>query len=118
VNLLDRYIFKSVLGTCLGAVALFTFVLTLGNVIRDLLDKHGGPVSIKAITALFTERYGDQYAYNVNHRMIGALLRRKLHLQTRKGHSTYVIPVTELPHLDVLFRKYGVEPEPPNADGS
>jgi lipopolysaccharide export system permease protein len=37
VNLLDRYIFKSVLGTCLGAVMLFTFVLTLGNVIRDLL---------------------------------------------------------------------------------
>jgi lipopolysaccharide export system permease protein len=37
LNLLDRYIFKSVLGTCLGAVALFTFVLTLGNVIRDLL---------------------------------------------------------------------------------
>lgn len=38
MNLLDRYIFKSVLGTCVGAVALFTFVLTLGNVIRDLLD--------------------------------------------------------------------------------
>jgi lipopolysaccharide export system permease protein len=37
VNLLDRYIFKSVLSTCLGAVMLFTFVLTLGNVIRDLL---------------------------------------------------------------------------------
>ena len=37
MNLLDRYIFKSVLGTCLGAVMLFTFVLTLGNVIRDLL---------------------------------------------------------------------------------
>ena len=37
MNLLDRYIFKSVLGTCLAAVALFTFVLTLGNVIRDLL---------------------------------------------------------------------------------
>ena len=50
--------------------------------------------------------------------MIGAQLRRKLHLQTRKGHSTYVIPVTELPHLDVLFRKYGVEPEVPNANGS
>ena len=37
MNLLDRYIFKSVLGTCFGAVVLFTFVLTLGNVIRDLL---------------------------------------------------------------------------------
>jgi lipopolysaccharide export system permease protein len=38
VNLLDRYIFKSVLFTCVVAVALFTFVLTLGNVIRDLLS--------------------------------------------------------------------------------
>jgi lipopolysaccharide export system permease protein len=38
VNLLDRHIFKSVLFTCLGTVALFTFVLTLGNVIKDLLS--------------------------------------------------------------------------------
>jgi lipopolysaccharide export system permease protein len=38
VNLLDRHIFKSVLFTCLATVALFTFVLTLGNVIKDLLS--------------------------------------------------------------------------------
>lgn len=38
MNLLDRHIFKSVLFTCIGTVALFTFVLTLGNVIRDLLS--------------------------------------------------------------------------------
>lgn len=38
MNLLDRYIFKSVLGTCLAAVALFTFVLTFGNVVRDLMS--------------------------------------------------------------------------------
>lgn len=37
VNLLDRYIFKSVLGACLAAVGLFAFVLILGNAIRDLL---------------------------------------------------------------------------------
>jgi lipopolysaccharide export system permease protein len=37
VNLLDRYIFRSVLLTCLGAVSLFAFVLMLGNAIRDLL---------------------------------------------------------------------------------
>jgi hypothetical protein len=89
----------------------FELETQLLEVIRDLLEKNGGPVSVKAITALFIERYGDQYAYNINHRMIGALLRRKLHLQTRKGHSTYVIPITELPHLDVLFRKYGIESE-------
>jgi len=38
VNLLDRYIFKSVLGSCLAAVGLFGFVLMLGNAIRDLLS--------------------------------------------------------------------------------
>ncbi len=37
MNLLDRYIFKSVLFSCAAAVGLFAFVLTLGNVIRDLL---------------------------------------------------------------------------------
>lgn len=38
MNLLDRYIFKSVLFSCAAAVGLFAFVLTLGNVIRDLLN--------------------------------------------------------------------------------
>ncbi len=36
VNLLDRYLFKSVLGTCLGAVGLFAFVLMLGNAMKEL----------------------------------------------------------------------------------
>ena len=38
MNLLDRYLFKSVLFSCAAAVGLFAFVLTLGNVIRDLLN--------------------------------------------------------------------------------
>jgi len=37
VNLLDRYLFRHVLGACLAAVGLFGFVLLLGNAIRDLL---------------------------------------------------------------------------------
>jgi lipopolysaccharide export system permease protein len=37
VNLLDRYIFKSVLGTCTAAVGMFAFVVALPNVIRDLM---------------------------------------------------------------------------------
>jgi lipopolysaccharide export system permease protein len=37
VNLLDRYIFKSVLVTCLAAIGLFTFVVALPNVVKDLL---------------------------------------------------------------------------------
>lgn len=38
LNLLDRYILRSVLFTCLAAVGMFAFVLILGNVIRDLLS--------------------------------------------------------------------------------
>jgi len=37
VNLLDRYIFQSVLFTCAAAVGLFTFVVALPNVVKDLL---------------------------------------------------------------------------------
>ena len=37
VNLLDRHIFTSVLFTCAAAVALFSFVVALPNVVRELL---------------------------------------------------------------------------------
>ncbi|MDO8541686.1 MAG: LptF/LptG family permease [Opitutaceae bacterium] len=37
MNLLDRHIFKSVLFTCAAAVGLFTFVVALPNVVKDLL---------------------------------------------------------------------------------
>lgn len=37
LNLLDRHIFSSVLFTCAAAVGLFTFVVALPNVLKDLL---------------------------------------------------------------------------------
>lgn len=37
MNLLDRYIFKSVLFTCAAAVALFTFIVVVPNFAKDLL---------------------------------------------------------------------------------
>lgn len=37
MNILDRHIFKSVLYTCLGAVGLLTFVLMIGNVVKELM---------------------------------------------------------------------------------
>jgi hypothetical protein len=87
------------------------------EVIRDLLDSNAGAISIKSITSLFLERHGDQYDYKISNRWIGGVLRRKLHLQPQKGHSTYVIPVSELPHLDVLFRKFGVDAKQPKDSG-
>jgi lipopolysaccharide export system permease protein len=37
VNLLDRHLFRSILGTCVAAVCLFAFVLMAGNIIRELI---------------------------------------------------------------------------------
>ena len=37
MNLLDRHIFKSVLFTCIAAIGLFSFVVMLPNVIKELL---------------------------------------------------------------------------------
>lgn len=37
LNLLDRYIFKSVLYTCAAAVGLFTFIVLVPNVVKDML---------------------------------------------------------------------------------
>lgn len=37
MNLLQRHIFKSVLFSCAAAVGMFAFILTVGNVVRDLL---------------------------------------------------------------------------------
>ena len=94
----------------------FELETQLLEVIRDLLDSNAGAISIKAITSLFLERHGDQYDYKITHRWIGGILRRKLHLQPQKGHSTYVIPVSEFPHLGVLFGKFGVDPKSAKTD--
>ncbi|MCX6945575.1 MAG: LptF/LptG family permease [Opitutales bacterium] len=37
MNLIDRYIFRSVLATCAAAVGLFTFIVLVPNVLRDML---------------------------------------------------------------------------------
>jgi lipopolysaccharide export system permease protein len=38
LGLLDRHIFKNVLITCLGAVGFFTFIMTTGNALKDLIS--------------------------------------------------------------------------------
>lgn len=37
LNLIDRYIFRSVLSTCAAAVGVFTFIVLIPNVLRDML---------------------------------------------------------------------------------
>jgi hypothetical protein len=87
----------------------FELETQLLEVIRDLLEKQGGPVPVKTLTASFVDRYGDQYDAKITNRWVGSMLRRKLHLKTHKSNGVYVIPVTELPRVDLLFSKFGIE---------
>ena len=50
MNLLDRYIFKSVLFACAAAVGLFAFIVIVPNVARDLLN-HMLAGQLPALTA-------------------------------------------------------------------
>jgi hypothetical protein len=95
----------------------FELETQLLEVIRDLLDATGGAISVKAITTSFLERHGHQYESRITPRWIGGVLRRNLHIQPRKGHSTVVIPVEEIPRLDVLFTKYGIDRSPSKKTG-
>lgn len=53
MNLLDRHLARSILGTCIAAVCLFAFVLMAGNIIRDLLGPLlSGQLSVLAFARL------------------------------------------------------------------
>jgi lipopolysaccharide export system permease protein len=55
VNILDRHLFRAILGTCIGAVCLFAFVLMAGNIIRELLGPLlSGQLSLAAFARLVT----------------------------------------------------------------
>src|SRR5215831_1824316 len=58
----------------------FDIETRLLEVIHDLLERHVTPMSVKAITGAFLERYGDQYDYTITSHWIGRNLRRKLNL--------------------------------------
>ncbi len=53
VNVLDRHIFVSVLATCAAAVGLFSFIVALPNVVRELLGPLlTGQISVETFTWL------------------------------------------------------------------
>ena len=68
--------------------------------------------SVKNITALFIERYSEDYERKITTKWIGYLLRSKLRLKTQKSHGTFVIPLSEQPKLERLYKRYGLTEKP------
>jgi len=66
------------------------------------------PLSMKEIAERFTARFGTDHSRSVTPRWIGSQLRSRLSLLTAKVHGTFVVPDSESPKLENLFKRYGV----------
>lgn len=79
------------------------------EVIRDLLaSDSAAPLSVKDITAWFSDRHGNEYQRPITPKWIGSVIRTRLHLRTQKSYGVFVIPREEMPKLPQLYEKYGL----------
>lgn len=86
------------------------------EVIRDLADDPDTmKLSIKEITAQFTNRFGGEYARTITTKWIGTVIRRKLHLTAQKSNGVFVIPPSERAKLSPLYERYGLNEMPHNS---
>lgn len=88
------------------------------EVIRDLLAAAPPTLTVKDITALFTDRHGEDYDRKITTKWIGWILRRKLHLRTERSRTGFAIPTAETARLPHLFERYGLESEAHGHDAS
>lgn len=80
------------------------------EVINELLLTSDEPrLSIKDITNRFVERFGDDYERKVTAKWIGSLVRKRLGLKPQRLHGTFVIPLEDMPKLNRLREKFGLE---------
>jgi hypothetical protein len=77
------------------------------EVIREF-QKQGSKLSVGQITAAFIKRYGQDFERPITNKWIGYMIRRDLHLKTRKSNGIYIIPLIEDGKLRRLYEKYGI----------
>jgi len=66
------------------------------------------PLSMKEIAERFAARFGTDYSRSVTPKWIGSQLRSRLSLLTVKSCGVFLVPETESPKLNNLFRRYGI----------
>lgn len=78
------------------------------QIIHDLREA-GEPLALKAITAWFADRHGEEYDRKITPKWIGYVIRKKLHLKTQKSHGSFGIDPGQKSVIDRLCGKYGIE---------
>lgn len=69
----------------------------------------GASVSIREIADGFNARHASDYNRFLSNKAVGTVLRKRLRLVTQKSRGIYVVPISELPKIDVLAKRLGVE---------
>lgn len=89
------------------------------EVIRDILASPEQRLSIKDITAWFSDRHGEDYERKVTSKWMGWVIRRKLRLRTERTRDGYIIRPEERSRIARLFERYGVSGDDPrDAEGT
>lgn len=78
------------------------------EIIRQIVKEDDPRMEIKEIASRFAESFGLDYERSITAKWIGSLIRRKLRLKTRKSHGSYSVEPTEIPKLELLWKKYGI----------
>jgi hypothetical protein len=86
------------------------------EVIRDLGTSGEAKLSMKEITAWFTDRHQDEYERKITAKWIGSIVRKKLNLRTQKSDGVFIIPLEEQRKLTHLYEKYGIDKAGEKAD--
>ena len=66
------------------------------------------PLAVKEIAERLAAQHGGDFIQPVTPRWLGGQLRNRLSLVPVKSHGTFVVPPTEAPRLEALFKRYGV----------
>lgn len=79
------------------------------EIIQELYQQGGsGSIPVSQIASIFIGRFSTEYQRPITVRIIGSVLRKRLHLVTYKSHGVYVLPVTEKSKVAELCIRYGV----------
>ena len=82
------------------------------EILAELMAGSQRPViPVADISTGLIERYGDEYDRPITNRWVGSILRKRLNIRTYKSHGVYVIPMQERPKIELLCKRYGVDPD-------
>ena len=82
------------------------------EILAELVSSSERPVvPVSEIATGLIERYGSEYARPITNRWVGSILRKRLNIRTYKSHGVYVVPLQERSKIELLCKRYGVDPD-------